>query len=150
MLDKNGIEMRTGDIVRISGAYFKNDNGLYVIDHAPGDPSWSGRDYGLKKILRNGNLSRAKYSTCFWPLKAFTNDRYKNACAKEHNAEHATIEVVYGIPKAGRIELFSEKMNDAKEAKVFAAFQFGEQEANRYGTIADHYRTVIDHVKAES
>ena len=29
MLDKNGIEIKTGDVVEITGAYFKNDNGLY-------------------------------------------------------------------------------------------------------------------------
>ena len=36
MLDKNGIEMKTGMIVQISGAYFKNDNGTYYIDRSPG------------------------------------------------------------------------------------------------------------------
>lgn len=43
MLDKNGVEIKTGDIVEISGAYFKNDNGLYFVTHSPGDPTWSGR-----------------------------------------------------------------------------------------------------------
>ena len=42
MLDKNGVEIKTGDIVEISGAYFKNDNGLYFVTHSPGDPTWSG------------------------------------------------------------------------------------------------------------
>lgn len=28
MLDKNGIEIKTGDIVRITGAYFKTDNAV--------------------------------------------------------------------------------------------------------------------------
>ena len=31
MKDKNGKEMRTGDIVKISGAYTKRHNGLFVI-----------------------------------------------------------------------------------------------------------------------
>ena len=38
MVDKNGVEMKTGDIVRVSGAYFKNDNGLWFIERSPGDP----------------------------------------------------------------------------------------------------------------
>ena len=29
MRDRNGIEIKSGDVVRISNAYFKNDNGLY-------------------------------------------------------------------------------------------------------------------------
>ena len=52
MLDKNGVEIKTGDIVEISGAYFKNDNGLYFVTHSPGDPTWSGRDYSLKRISK--------------------------------------------------------------------------------------------------
>ena len=55
MLDKNGVEIKTGDIVEISGAYFKNDNGLYFVTHSPGDPTWSGRDYSLKRISKYGN-----------------------------------------------------------------------------------------------
>lgn len=49
MVDKNGVEMKTGDIVRVSGAYFKNDNGLWFIERSPGDPSWCG---GV--LLRSG------------------------------------------------------------------------------------------------
>ena len=30
MVDKNGVEMKTGDVVLISGAFFKNDNGLWL------------------------------------------------------------------------------------------------------------------------
>ena len=49
MLDKNGVEIRTGCIVEITGAYFKNDNGLYFVQRSPGDPSWCGKDYCAKK-----------------------------------------------------------------------------------------------------
>ena len=28
MLDKNGVQLRTGCVVEITGAYFKNDNGF--------------------------------------------------------------------------------------------------------------------------
>lgn len=63
MLDKNGVEIRTGCIVEITGAYFKNDNGLYFVQRSPGDPSWSGSDYCLKKIGKTGKISKAKYST---------------------------------------------------------------------------------------
>lgn len=151
MLDKNGFEMRTGDVVRISGAYFKNDNGLYFIDHSPGDPSWSGRDYGLKKILRNGNMSKSKYSTGFWPIAVFTNDYTKNAQAKKHNAENACIEIVRGLPVAGREAHFNEEIETAEYWRERAEYNFGadNDEAKRYRTIADYYRAVIERLHAE-
>ena len=52
MLDKNGIEIKTGDIVEVAGAFFKNDNGLYFVEHSPGDPSWSGQDHCLKRAVQ--------------------------------------------------------------------------------------------------
>lgn len=38
MLDKNGVEICTGQVVKVTGAFFKNDNGLYFVDNSPGDP----------------------------------------------------------------------------------------------------------------
>lgn len=35
MTDKNNRTMKTGDVVEITGAYFKNDNGLYFVEHTP-------------------------------------------------------------------------------------------------------------------
>ena len=50
MLDKNGVEIRTGCIVEITGAFFKNDNGLYFVDRSPGDPSWCGQEIGRAHV----------------------------------------------------------------------------------------------------
>ena len=58
MLDKNGIEIKTGDVVEITGAYFKNDNGFYYVEHSAGDPGWSGRDHSLRKISKRGKSAR--------------------------------------------------------------------------------------------
>lgn len=93
LLDKNGAEIRTGMVVEITGAYFKNDNGFYFVEKSPGDPSWCGRDYCLKKISRAGKVSQAKYNICFWPIKVFTNSRLKAAEAEAWNREHAQIEI---------------------------------------------------------
>lgn len=93
MLDKNGVEIRTGCIVEITGAFFKNDNGLYFVDRSPGDPSWCGQDYSLKKIGKTGKISKAKYNICFWPICSCVSDRYKTAEANAWNKEHAQIEV---------------------------------------------------------
>ena len=94
MVDKNGIEIQTGDVVRVSGAYFKCDNGTYFVEHTPGDPCWLGSDYSLRRICKNGKLVTGKNRVAFWPLKAFTNDRSKNAAAREWNREHSEIEVI--------------------------------------------------------
>ena len=57
MIDKNGIEIKTGMIVEITGAYFKNDNALYFVTNSPGDPSWCGSDHSLKRISKAGKIS---------------------------------------------------------------------------------------------
>ena len=61
MLDKNGKEIKTGDVVRISGAYFKNDNAIFFVTHSPGDITWSGKYHSLHKISKAGKISKSKY-----------------------------------------------------------------------------------------
>ena len=84
---------KTGAIVEISGAYFKNDNGLYFVQASPGDPSWCGSDYSLRRISKAGKISTAKYSLCFWPISVFISNRAKAAEARQWNREHAEIAV---------------------------------------------------------
>lgn len=66
MVDKNGVEMKTGDVVLISGAFFKNDNGLWFIERSPGDPSWCGSSYSLTKSS-SGTVSPARQNITFAP-----------------------------------------------------------------------------------
>lgn len=94
MKDKNGIEMKKGDKVMITGAYFKNDNGLWKIEHAPGDPDWYGKDYSLRRLNKNGTESTRKDNICFWPIMICTNSYMKRLEARAHNAAHAQIEVI--------------------------------------------------------
>lgn len=112
MLDKNGIEMKTGDIVEITGAFFKNDNGLYFVESSPGDPSWNSKDYCLKKISKAGKISTAKYNICFWPITAFVNNREKTAKAHQWNREHATIEVKEPLKDMGAVAAFFQSKAD--------------------------------------
>lgn len=100
MLDKNGKEIKTGDIVRIEGGYFKADNGLFVVKNSPGDPQWNGSDYSLRKCNKKGVESEAKYAVAFWPLMVTTNSRNKRIAAHAHNKEHATIEII------GRVKVY--------------------------------------------
>lgn len=68
MVDKNGRQIQTGDVVLVSGGYFKSDNGLFAVIHAPGDPDWYGESCCLNKLCKSGKLSEGKYATAFWPI----------------------------------------------------------------------------------
>ena len=94
MIDKNGIEIKKGDKVMITGAYFKNDNGMWKVEHAPGDPDWFGKDYSLRRLNKNGTESKAKNNIAFWPLYVTVNSYSIRLEAKAHNAANAQIEVI--------------------------------------------------------
>ena len=94
MTDKNGKEIRKGDKVMITGAYFKNDNGMWKVAHAPGDPDWFGSDYSLRRLNKDGTESKSKNNITFWPLCVFVNSYCKRMEAKAHNAANAQIEVL--------------------------------------------------------
>ena len=146
MKDKNGVEIRTGDTVRINGAYFKNSNGLFAVTSCPGDPNWSGRDICLKRICKSGELSGRRDSVEFWPLTHFCSDQRKNAAAREHDKEHATIEVI-SIENTGYIsEYFRDKAEEAEQRANFAAQRFGENESSVIKTreIAAFYKAVAE------
>lgn len=145
MTDKNNIEIKTGDIVEITGAFFKTDNGLYFVTASPGDPSWSGRDHCLKKISRKGKISTAKYNSCFWPIGVFINDRAKAAEARRWNKEHAQIEVTSVSDMAEVKAYFQAKAEKLKadvqqEARVFGE---GSECVEQGKVIMAHYEAVI-------
>lgn len=151
MTDKNNRTMKTGDVVEITGAYFKNDNGLYFVEHTPGDPNWSGRDHCLRRIKRNGELSTAKDNICFWPISVYVNSRDKRAAANQWNQEHAEIEIktfphtehiaAYFASEAASLDAtikrytwdFGEDCQTVKDAKETQAF----------------YRSISDGLRAE-
>ena len=151
MQDKNGRTMKTGDIVKIENAYFKNDNGYYYIDRTPGDASWLGSDYSLHKISKRGKISTAKYHLAFWPLSSYCSDRMKNAAAHEHNKKYATIEVVFDIDRAEVIAHFEEETNKSEEAAKTWAWRFGEdsETAQKEKRIAAFHRATVERMKAE-
>jgi hypothetical protein len=92
--DKNGVVLKTGQIVKIEGGYFKSDNGYFIIKHSPKDEGWNGSDYCLRKCSKKGIESKSKYSTAFYPLMVTVSSREKRFEAREHNNKYATIEVV--------------------------------------------------------
>lgn len=93
-MDKNGNKIKTGDVVRIKGGYFKSDNGLFLVAHSPRDPDWLGKDWGLRRLNKNGTLSKRKHNVAFWPLTVTVSGYKKRIEAMEHNKKYATIEVI--------------------------------------------------------
>lgn len=151
MFDKNGVEIRTGHIVKVTGAFFKNDNGLYFVDKSPGDPSWSGRDHCLKKVCKNGRPSKSARNICFWPISVFTNDRFKNAEAKAWNREHAEIEVVTLPDMSGVVGYFREELEQINSSIQRLIWNFGEKNegVQREKAIAAHYENVIRFIEGK-
>ena len=151
MTDKNNRTMKTGDVVEITGAYFKNDNGLYFVEHTPGDPNWSGRDHCLRRIKRNGELSTAKDNICFWPISAFVNSRDKRAAANQWNQEHAEIEIKT-FPHTEHIAAYFASEADSLDVTIKRyTWDFGEdcQTVKDTKETQAFYRSVADGLRAE-
>ena len=151
MTDKNNRTMKTGDVVEITGAYFKNDNGLYFVEHTPGDSNWSGRDHCLRRIKRNGELSTAKDNLCFWPISAFVNSRDKRAAANQWNQEHAEIEI-QTFPHTEHIAAYFADEADSLDATIKRyTWDFGEdcQTVKDTKETQAFYRSVADGLRAK-
>lgn len=129
MVDKNGKEIKTGDIVEITGAFFKNDNGCYFVDRSPGDAGWSGEKYSLKRISTRGKISKAKNNICSWPLVAYVSSRVKRAEARAWNKEHAQIEVVKIENMAEVKAHFEEEAVKAKGMYDYNVQLYGEEDS---------------------
>ena len=127
MLDKNGIEIKTGDVVEIKGAYFKNDNGFWYVEHSAGDPDWCGKDHSLRKISKKGKIGTAGRNICFWPIMISTNSWVKRAEASAWNAEHATIEVVADVDRTEIAAHFREEAEKMEGRIEYARYNFGEE-----------------------
>ena len=136
MLDKNGKELKTGQIVKIEGSFFKTDNGTYIVKKSPGNPSWCGKDYSLVKCNRKGEESTAKHNICFWPLGVFVNSREKSIEARKHNKENATIEII------GEVRTYNVKItqrmgwNDYEYEDILTEKSYNEALQNKFLTLA--------------
>lgn len=150
MKDKNGIEIKTGMIVEITGAYFKSDNGFYFVAASPGDASWCGQEYSLHKISKRGKVSTAKNHICFWPIAVFVSDRFKAAEATRWNEAHATIEVRSIENMAEVAGYFRKKADDMVGQIERLSWDFGEAShvVQDYKTIQAHYEAVVQSIEA--
>lgn len=143
--------VKTGDIVEIKNAYFKNDNGLYFVKASAGDAFWMGNDYSLCKIGKSGKISTAKNKTAFYPLMCCTNDRTKNAIAREHNEKHATIEIVTNINNSFVIEYFKNKVAEAEEQYNYYFSRWGNNaESERLQNVLEDYKRIVERLTEET
>lgn len=116
MKDLNGNTIQAGDIVEIRNAYFKNDNGFWFVEQDGTNEAYLGKDLTLKKICKNGKISKSKKSICFYPLKSFVNDAVKRYEADEWNKENATIQISKKIKNDEVLRFFEEKKQEHAEA----------------------------------
>ena len=144
MTDKNGIEIKTGMIVEITGAYFKTDNALYYVEHSPGDPGWCGSDYSLTKISKHGKISTAKNRICFWPIMVTVNGP-KYYETKRWNAENAAIEVKPALANMAEVAAhFRQEASDISERIKRMVWDFGTDSPviKRYKAMQAHWEAV--------
>lgn len=126
MKDKNGTEIKTGMIVEITGAFFKNDNGLYFVTASPGDCFWNGKEHCLTRISKAGKISTAKYRICYWPILICSGSRIKRYEGRLWNEKCAEIEVKQIKNMEGVIAYFQEARDRAKDALDRTVLRFGE------------------------
>jgi hypothetical protein len=151
MTDKNGREIKTGNAVMITGAYFKNDNGLFKVIHSPGDENWLGDDHCLYKMNKDGSISKSKYKTSFWPLSAVTNNFEKNRLSREHNKINAQIEVIdfapaYAVPAKPGVKFLWNgiKVDGVLHTCRYSAGPYNERSKLPEGTITIWAKTYSD------
>lgn len=144
------IELNAGDIVKIENAYFKNDNGLYFVEHCPGDAGWSGKYYSLTKICKNGKISKTKYKTSSWPLFCHTNDVFKKAECNAWNKEHAIIERIDGINTDFIIEHFKNHVDESTEQYRYYLRTYGEKSVctSLVKECIEHYTAIVKRMTA--
>ena len=148
MMDKNGREIRTGDVVKITGAYFERENGLWFVERSPGDPSWLGSDYSLMKLCKNGRISTTKYNLCFWPLIVCTNSLMTRVSAHSWNKDHAEIEVIE-FPNMDEIRKhFAGLSIESMESHLDYVRRFGDdyEPAKTAKEIAEHFMSVAERI----
>lgn len=149
MFDKNGKEIKTGDVVEITGAYFKSDNGLYFVDRTPRDPCWTGNAYCLKKICRNGQISKAKNNICFWPIEHFVSSRDKRMEAAAWDEKNARIEVKTIHNTEGISEHFRHESRkvESEIQRLVRIWGREDEEIQAYRDLQAHYTAVAERVK---
>lgn len=146
MLDKNGKSVHVGDIVRVENAYFKTDNSLYFVETFDAE---NAVNLWLKKVGKTGKVLDGVNQ---WPLHSYCSDSRKNAAARAHNKENATLEIVDGVNAWHVGEWFQREADERKERAENQARLWGENNAEVKRTLeaAAQYEEVASAIFARS
>lgn len=147
MKDKNGTEIKTGMIVEITGAFFKNDNGLYFVTASPGDRFWNGNEHCLTRISKAGKVSTAKYRICFWPISVFGGSQARRVEARAWNKDHAEIEVKQIGNMEEVIAHFQDQALWARKEYDRLTQRFDQEAARHNLELAEHFEKVVAEIK---
>lgn len=142
MLDCNNREIKIGDVVRVSGGYFKSSNGLFFVSD---DYFGQGGSVWLHRIKKNGEpCVNSATSTESWPLSSYCSDARKNRAARAHNAENAKIEIVDGVNTWHIAENFRKRAQEYRERAERARQNgWGEDEVSKSVQSAERFESAV-------
>lgn len=151
MTDSNGRVIQTGDIVTVSGGYFKSSNGLFYVSNLDTE-----RSLWLHRVKKTGELCvDSATSTESWPLHSYCSDPAKNREARRHNEQNARIEISDSVNTWHVAEHFRQKAAERRERAENARRCGGgdpdecEQQAAQYEAVADRLAAMAQPVKAK-
>lgn len=140
----DGTEYRTGDIVEITGAYFENDNGYFLVTCAFPDCLY------LRKVGKRGSLLSA-YSDgakSQWPIMSWIKDNDRRVESRLSNAECATLKHAPNVPKADSIAYFQALANNEAYATEFRTRGFFEDSLTDNLVMYAYYTEVVARMTA--
>lgn len=142
---------KTGDIVAIAGAFFKCDNGLFLVNKSYENPHYNCEkgEYAFLKISKNGKIN--KKSCTLWPLRAFVNDAKKRIAANAWNKENVKIKLASVSDMSEVIAHFQEEADNAAARAKNSAFDWGEDApvVKMEKDAAEFYQAVVNRLKSE-
>ena len=144
MKDKNEREILLGDIVRVTGSCVKSYNGTYFVENA-GDTD--DESIVMKKINRDGTISKNKYGTAFYPLICFMSDRWKSKEINEYNRKYAQIEVITGISNKYVIAAFEKVAHQNREQEKYYRMRDSIKFADRFKETAVMYEIAVNRMR---
>ena len=151
MYDSNNREIRTGDFVTVSGAYFKNNNGLWLVTSAGDEPN--NGSVWMHKVKKTGELciSRAG-TTASLPMGYYCSDWKKNRAAKEHDRENLRYEVTEGVNPWYAAEYFKKESAEYAERAENQRQHWGKdsEDAAKTQSYADYYAAVAERLSASA
>lgn len=143
---------KTGDIVEISGAFFKCDNGLFLVNKSYENPHYDCEkgEYAFLKISKNGKIS--KKSCTLFPLRAFVNDAKKRVAANAWNKENVKIKLASVSDMSEVIAHFQEEEDNAAARAKNIAWDWGEDApvVKMEKDAAEFYQGVVARLKSET